>query len=223
MAEVASATEIKSVDRLKEISKDIPQVEEFRKYTDDFKNLEKLKPEEILYLNLCDWLEPQAAKINDALMKRGGIKVIDPVTKVEVVIEKFDLVHSLLGEMKPEALANRTSGGHLYIPELRAATLDIGKIESFGNGFLDMEIKYAGKIGNTYKKNSYFPAGTTVEQSVTIIEDAILNFKEAPNIKILSDTKSSLNITNKLDQSFTLYVEKGVAKYHPLNPKARYK
>ena len=217
-----NSEKIINVERLKAIQ-GIDQIEEFRKYTNNFTNLEKLKPEEILYLNLCDWLEPQAARINAQLHARGGIKVIDPLTKTETIIEKYDLVHSLLGEMKPEALANRTSGGHLMIIELRTATLDFKNIELFNNNFFDIGIKYAGKASEKYKPNSYFPTGTTIEQAVEMIEDAILNSK---NI-IISDTttsgKISCDIINKSDQIFALYIENKIATFHPVNPAARYK
>ncbi|MDP3787711.1 MAG: hypothetical protein Q8Q60_00155 [Candidatus Chromulinivorax sp.] len=220
LAEVTSATEIRSTDRLKKISNDIPQVEEFRKYTDDFRNLEKLKPEEIMYLNVCDWLEPQARAINAEIKAMGGIKIIDPVSKTEVVIEKFDIFHSLLGEMKPETLANRTSGGHLFISELRAATLDIGEIKTFGNGFLDMQIKYAGKLGSRYKDNSYFPKGTTVRESLDMIKDAILKPK---NIEIADGIKNqSLKgfiATNQQDQKFIVLVGDKIAQFYPYKPK----
>lgn len=219
LAEVTNANEIKSVDRLKEISKTIPQVEEFRKYTNDFKNLEKLKPEEVLYLNLCDWVEPKTAKINARLKDCGGLKFIDPATKAEIIIEEFDLIHSLVCEMKPEAFANRTSGGHLYIPELRVATLDIGKIESFGHGFFDMSIRPVDSIKD-FKLNSYFPVGTSVEQAVEMIEKAITNPKlieVVDNIK--NNALKGFKFTNHEDQVFMLLIKNKTVQFYPYKPR----
>jgi len=212
-----SSEKLVNVERLK-ATKDIKQIEDFRTYTDNFKNLDKLKPEEILYLNLCDWLAPKALKINDRLKKSGGLKFIDPATKAEVVIKEFDLFHSLLGEMKPEALANRTSGGHLFIPELKAAILDTNEIKQFGKGYFDMGIKYAGKQSTKYKPNSYFPIGTSVEQAVEIIENAIVNFKE---IEVLNDSantsQSAFKLTQINNMQFNLRIENEIAQFYPLN------
>jgi hypothetical protein len=210
-----NSEKIIDVERLKSID-DIDQITEFKKYTNNFKDLEKLKPEEILYLNLCDWLEPKAAKINAQLKASGGLKIIDPISKTEVIIEEFDLFHSLLCEMKPEALANRTSGGHLMIPELHAATLDIRNIESLGNGFLDIEIKYAGKLSDKYKKNSYFPAGTTPERAVKFIEDSITNFKKIKNVTPTGTIDRIIfEFQNYENQSFKVYIKENIARFHP--------
>ena len=210
-----NSEKIINVERLKSIE-GIDQITEFKKYTNNFKDLEKLKPEEILYLNLCDWLEPKAAKINAQLKASGGLKIIDPISKTEVIIEEFDLFHSLLCEMKPEALANRTSGGHLMITELHAATLDIRNIESLGNGFLDIEIKYAGKLSDKYKKNSYFPAGTTPERAVKFIEDSITNFKKIKNVTPTGTIDRIIfEFQNYENQSFKVYIKENIARFHP--------
>ena len=221
-----SCEELVNVERLK-ATENIDQIEAFRKYTDNFKNLDKLKPEEILYLNLCDWLAPKVLEINEKLRGSGGLKFIDPATKVEVIIKEFDLFHSLLGEMKPQALANRTSGGHLFIPELKAATLDIHEIKQFGKGYFDMGIKYAGKQSTKYKPNSYFPIGTSIEQAVEIIEDTISNkgfieFIKPENISIenaLASTKKTFEATHKHSQKFTLHIDNGIINFYPNAPK----
>ncbi len=211
---------IAEVDSLSTI-KNVTRVEEFRKHTNNFTNLEKLKPEENLYLNLCDWLEPQATAINSSVKLSGGRHFVDSATGATGYFEGYNLHHSLLGEMAPNALANRTSGGHLMIPELRAATLKMQNITPFGEGFFDMEIQYAGKESIKFKDNSYFPAGTTVQQAVDMVEKAIANPKW---IRYMVD-----KITNKIvsfvvqDQAgnfFTVYLEKNIASFHPTNPAA---
>ena len=222
-----SSEKLVNVERLK-ATKDIKQIEDFRTYTDNFKNLDKLKPEEILYLNLCDWLAPKALEINDRLKKiPGGLKIIDQKTGIEAVIKEFDLFHSLLGEMKPQALANRVSGGHLFIPELKGAILDINEIKQFGKGYFDMGIKYAGKQSTKYKPNSYFPIGTSIEQAVEIIEDAISNkgfieFIKPENISIesaLASTKKTFEATHRQNQKFTLHTDNGITNFYPNAPK----
>jgi hypothetical protein len=41
------------------MAKDIPPVKKLQDYTNNFTDLTKLTKEEVLYLNLCDWLEPK--------------------------------------------------------------------------------------------------------------------------------------------------------------------
>jgi len=213
-----NSEKIIDVERLKSIE-GIEQIDKYRDYTNNFTDPAKLKPEEILYLNLCDWLEPQAIKINAALKKRGGIKVIDPVSKAEVIIEKYDLYHSLLGEMKPEFLNNVTKGGHLPIAELKSALFETGEIKSLGNGFFDMTIKR----GSNKRLKSYFPLGTNIEEAVVMIEEAILNeefvkYIKPENLSIekaLKTTEKTFEVVHKINQKFSIHINNGIAKFYP--------
>jgi len=204
-------------ERLKAIE-GVDQVEKFRTYTDNFTNLEKLTPEEILYLNLCDWLEPQARLINERLQKCGGLKIVEirDGIKCTTEIHEFDLFHSLLGEMRPGSIRDHTNGGHLFIPELRAAMLDVGSIEVLENGFFDMGIKYKGKASTKFVPNTYFPTGKSVEEVVAMIEDAVLKPQE---IKAINNLKNKdligLQATNKKNQTFMLLLEGNVAQFYP--------
>ena len=206
-----SCEELVNVERLK-ATENIDQIEAFRGYTDNFKNLDKLKPEEILYLNLCDWLAPQALEINEKL---GVLKFIDPATKVEVIIKELDLFHSLLGEMRPGSIRKHTSGGHLLIPELRAAMLDTSEIIQFGEGFFDMQIKPVNSIRN-FKSNSYFPAGTSIEQTVKTIKDAIQNPKAITRSEIIKNgALSGFNFTNNQQNVFVVLIKNERAQFYP--------
>ncbi|MBP6869774.1 hypothetical protein KBC04_02745 [Candidatus Babeliales bacterium] len=208
-----------NVDRLRSIE-GVDQVQRFKDYTNNFHpdELAKLKPEEILYLNLCDWLAPKADIINAALKKKGGIRIVDSVTGVEAYYEKYDLFHSLLGEMSPGAVANRTSGGHLMIPELRGATLKTGKVIPIGHGFFDIDIQYLGKESANYKKNSVYPLGTLLEESVEMLEKAT---EICTEISIEINPKNSLQqivkIKNKNSQSFYIRIENKIAEFYPGN------
>jgi len=203
--------------------KGIDQIERYRTYTNNFspEGLAKLKPEEILHLNLCDWLAPKAIEINERIRKAGGLKISETRNGIEYITEiyELDLFHSVLGELKPGSIRNHTKGGHLLIPELKAALLDIGEIEHIGNGFFDMQIKYAGKISDRYELKSYFPLGVSVEETVLIIEDAIKMPASISFGKINIEGRVPVNIVNKLDCKFWLHIEKGVARYYPINPK----
>ena len=211
-----NSEKIINVERLQSIE-GVDQIKRFKDYTKNFTELEKLTPDEILYLNLCDWLERRSSIINEALKKKGGMKFVD-VAGVEGFFEEYDLFHSLLGEMSPEAVANRISGGHLFIPELKTALLDIGEIKPIGNGFFDMSIKYAGKASEKYKPNSYFPAGTSVEQAVEMIEDALLNIEKIKNVTPPGRTDEIIyEIQNYKNKTFKLHIKNknNVAHFYP--------
>ncbi|MGZ6251419.1 MAG: hypothetical protein ACXWL2_05290, partial [Candidatus Chromulinivorax sp.] len=205
-----------NVDKLRSMT-DIDQVKNFIDYTNNFTDLSKLKPEEILYLNLCNWLEPQARSINAEIKAMGGWKIIDPETGAKVIIEKLDLFHSLLGEMKPGSIRNHTKGGHLLIPELRSAKLEIDNMKVFNKIFLDTEIKYLGKISDTCKPHSYFPLGTSVQEAVCMIKNGIENSKL---IAIASNVKDSrlkgFVLTNDNKQKFQILIKAGEAQFYPL-------
>ncbi|MGZ6251215.1 MAG: hypothetical protein ACXWL2_04245 [Candidatus Chromulinivorax sp.] len=177
-----------------------------------------LNLQEILYLNLCDWLVPQAAKINAEIKAMGGWKFIDPETLQEIIIEKLDLFHSLLGEMKPGSIRETTSGGHLLIVELRGATLEMDAFRIFNQNFLDTGIKYAGKVSNKYKEQSYFPVGTSVQEAVDTIEKGIKNLKDIKNVTPVDlFGKAFYEIKNtEINQFFKIRIEKGVAQFYPL-------
>ena len=204
---------ILNVERLKTIE-GIEQINEFKKYTNNFTNLEKLTEQEILYLNLCDWLEPQAAKINARLKDIGGLKCIDPLSKAEAIIEKYDLFHSVLGEMTPGNLKKCISGGHLPLLELRTATLEIGEMKSFGNGFFDMNIR----VRSNRKTNSYFPLGTSVEEVINMIEVGFENIKKFELSTSEGMTKAVLEVEGQCNQIFKLYIKNGEAKFFPFSP-----
>ncbi|MBV8660761.1 MAG: hypothetical protein JO129_01275, partial [Candidatus Dependentiae bacterium] len=202
---------IVDVERLKSIE-GIEQIDKFKEYTNNFTNLEKLTPEEILYLNLCDWLEPQATKINARLKASGGIKIIEPQTKkVIAIIKEYDFFHSFLGEMKPQFLNNVTSGGHLPLIELRSAILEIGEIQPFGNGFFDMAIKR----GSKRKTNSYFPLGKSVEQCIELIENGINNIEKIISSDMQTIMDGSIKFESHAKNVMQLHIKEGIAKFYP--------
>ena len=95
-----NSEKIINVERLKSI-KGVDQIEKYRDYTNNFHpdGIAKLKPEEILHLNLCDWLAPQAKIINKRIKDAGGLKVRQIHDGIECVSEiyELDLFHSFFG------------------------------------------------------------------------------------------------------------------------------
>ncbi len=196
-------------------------MDNFKKYTNNFTDLSKLKPEEVLYLNLCDWLELHATKINNRLHAMGGITITDPQTGIQATIKKYDLFHSLLGEMKPGSIRYHTRGGHLMIPELKAALLEIGQIKPLKRGFFDINIK----AGSNKKINSCFPLGTSVDEAIEMIEkilnDALINPQliiKSENLERLNGVCTGFTIDTSCKQTFQFYIENNIVKFFPMNP-----
>jgi len=208
-------------ERLKTIG-GVEQIEAYRRYTNNFspEGLAKLKPEEILHLNLCDWLEPQAAKINARIKQVGGLKITELRNGIECVTEihEFDLFHSLLGDLKPGSISAHTGGGHLFIHDLKTTLLEFGELENIGDGFFDLGIRYACKGQGNFKPKTYFPMGTTVEESFAVIEDTIKNPKILDFANINTTGRVAVSITNTLDYEFGLFIDKGIARFFPIKP-----
>ena len=53
------------------------QINKFGIYTNNFTNLDVLTPDEILYLNLCNWLHTYAQEINSELKKVGTLRFLN--------------------------------------------------------------------------------------------------------------------------------------------------
>ncbi len=144
----------------------------------------------------------------------GGITITDPQTGIQATIKKYDLFHSLLGEMKPGSIKSNTKGGHLMIPELKAALLEIGEITPLKHGFFDINIK----AGSNKKINSCFPLGTSVDQAMEIIEDAIINYND---ITVKLNTKNSLQhiceLKHHTGHAFSLRIQNNIAQFYPWN------
>ncbi len=209
-----NSEKVLNVEKLKSL-KGIDQIEKYRDYTNNFspEGLAKLKPEEILHLNLCDWLAPQAKIINKRIKDAGGFKVRQIHDGIECVSEiyELDLFHSLLGEVRPGSVRDATKGGHLPIAELKSALFETGEIKSLGNGFFDMAIKR----GSKFKNNSFFPVGKSVDQCVKMIEEAIVYSEKNLYIEIAENGKILIEVVNESNQKFALHVEKGIAKGYP--------
>ncbi len=196
--------------------------------------LEVLHPDEKLYLNLCDWLEPQAQQINADLKAMGGLIIRDPNnTNIFVKIEEFDLFHSLLGEMQHGSIRKNLSGGHLIISELKAALCEFNDMQTYWDGFMDIQMKLKRGTSDVFKPKSFFPYGSSPSDCTNIIENAIKNTINDPKIKNLTPskinlfkvetdaqniTKFTIEIENNLGQVFKFYIEDGIAKYFPFSP-----
>jgi hypothetical protein len=176
-----------------------------------------MHPDEILYLNLCDWLKPQADLINAELKSLGGLTIIDQASGQQALIKEFDLFHSLLGEMKPGSVRSTTSGGHCFLTELRAASLSYDEVKAFGNGFFDMQIKPRRGLSASYKDQTYFPAGKSISDCTDILIDAIKNPK-CIEFGAAVEGKQIIDITQQSNQKFRLYIENNILRFSPVSP-----
>ena len=205
---------IVNIERLKYIE-GIDQIKAFKDYTNNFTNLEKLHPDEILYLNLCDWLEPQAKLIN-VNVKKMGLSIIDSNNNI-IKIHELDIFHSLLGEMAPGSVQKAMSGGHWFSADAKAATYLIDEIIPFNNNhFFDLKLKHINSVSSS-KFKTYFPAGSTIEQCSNMVIDAIKNFNEI-EFKVLSAEKQIVDLTCGSGQKIRIYVVDSVARFSPVSP-----
>ncbi|MGZ6251212.1 MAG: hypothetical protein ACXWL2_04230 [Candidatus Chromulinivorax sp.] len=89
----------------------------------------------------------------------------------------------------------------------------------FNQDFLDTGIKYAGKVSNKYKQQSYFPIGTSVQEAVDMIQKGI---KKSQLIEIAQDVNDAafkgLVITDKKSRKFQILIEtvSGKTQFYPL-------
>jgi len=94
--------------------------------------------------------------------------------------------------------------------------LDIGEIKHIENGFFDMQIKYAGKMLDRYERKSYFPLGTSVEDTVSMIEKAIENIEKIENVTgkgRIDKVIYQIELYN--NQAFHLCVKNNTATFYP--------
>lgn len=86
-----------------------------------------------------------------------------------------------------------------------------------------MEIQYLQKPKPyNFKSNTYFQLGTSVEEAVQIVENAVLNATDIAVKSIsLEHAKISLDIIKDEIAVFSYHIEKGIARFHPLSPLAR--
>jgi len=218
-----------SPERLR-ATKGIKQIEHFREKTNNFdpKMLESLHPDEKLYLNLCDWLYPQSVEINEKIKAVGGLIIRDPNNaNIFVKIEEFDLFHSLLGEMKLGSIRQNLKGGHMMIPEFKSALCEMNEMQTYWDGFIDLQMKLKRGNAESYITKSFFPHGSSPADCTNIIENAIKNVVNNPTKiqKFLIETdvnnvsKFTIEIENSLGHVFRFYIKDGSAQFFPLSPR----
>jgi hypothetical protein len=127
-----------------------------------------------------------------------------------VTIKQYDVFHSLLGEMKPGSISEHTKGGHLFIAELKAIALELKEFKELEHGFFDILVKR----GSNKQPKTFYPLGTTPEQTVESLEKCI---KNAQSISLTSEENIiKCFIENAEGQKFRLYVDaNNIAKFHP--------
>ena len=194
------------------------QINKFGIYTNNFTNLDVLTPDEILYLNLCNWLHTYAQEINSELKTNGRIHLVDQVQGVETYFDQFDIFTSLLGEKEPGSITSITKSGHLTLPELQAALFDFGsEMKAFGDGFLYMNIKDPRSLLNKYKSNAYFPYGNMPKDCSDMILQAIQDPQLVECCDISPNGRYTFNVINQSGQKFRIYVQDNIARFHPMN------
>ena len=166
-------------------------------------------------------MHPKSLEIN-AQIKEMGLTITEVRNGITCVtdIHEFDIFHSLLGEMRPGSVADATSGGHLFISELKAATFNIDKIEALQNGYFDLFVKHARGNSANFKPKTCFPSGYSVEDAMNTIIDTIKNPKSTVLTTTTAQGKQIFDLTNQSNLKFRMYIEKEIVRFSPLSPNA---
>ncbi|MGZ6251158.1 MAG: hypothetical protein ACXWL2_03960, partial [Candidatus Chromulinivorax sp.] len=118
----------------------VKQIDAYRAITNNFQDISKLTPADIMYLNMCNGLYPYSVEINE-LVKKSMLYVTDLESNI-TYIKEFDIFHSFLGEMRPNAKSPAKLGGHMLFPQAKATTHAIEQIIPFENGYFDLFVKH---------------------------------------------------------------------------------
>ena len=170
---------------------------------------------DVMYLNMCNGLHPHALEINE-LVKQAMLKVVDLEGNI-IHITGFDIFHTFMSEMRPNATGPSKLGGHWCHIESKTATHIIENIIPLENGYFDMSVKHINDIGKTIPKTQ-FPLGSMPKENAQIIIDLIKELKNPINIIPGKNGKKTIKGLQRNGQGFTIYIEKGVAHFHPINP-----
>ena len=119
------------------------------------------------------------------------------------------------------------------IPELKATLCDFNEMQTYWNGFIDLQMKLKRGATEAFTSKSFFPYGSSAIDCTDIIQNTIKNAIKNPKIKISNPskiiffkvetdianiTKFTVEIENHLSQVFKFYIENGKAKFFPFSP-----
>ena len=196
----------------------IKQIENYQTITKNFTTIEHLTEADVMYLNMCNGLHAHSVEINE-LVKNAMLQIIDQNGKI-IEIKKFDIYHSFLGEMRPNAKSPAKLGGHLLFPESKTFTHTVKEIIPFENGYFDLYVKHIADETGKIVPKTQFPLGSTPMENAQIIIDLIQELRNP--IEVLTNSKGtkSFDLLKKCGQKFAIYIEDGVARFHPISPNA---
>jgi hypothetical protein len=174
---------------------------------------------------MCHGLHPYAVRINQRV--RDLNLFITEANGTKTAIQEFDVIHILLGEMKPVSLTNpsnrglseSTKGGHWLYTDAKVGTHAIGEITILDRGYFDLGVKHIRSSDQANMK-TFFPYGSTPDECFDFIIDAIEYTIKHPNKLEVLDSKEIdkkiFQVINQYNDKFKLYIEKGTGKGHPL-------
>ena len=197
--------------------KGVKQIEAYRAITNNFTTIEHIGMHDVMYLNMCNGLHPHALEINE-LVKKSMLKVVDLEGNI-IHITKFDIFHTYIGEMRPNVTGAAKKGGHLFHIESKTATHIVENIIPLENGYFDMSVKHINDLGKTVPKTQ-FPLGSMPKENAQIIIDLIQELKNPIEVISGKNGKATFDLIQQSNQKFTVYVENGIAHFHPVSPKA---
>ncbi|MGZ6254962.1 MAG: hypothetical protein ACXWL5_03170 [Candidatus Chromulinivorax sp.] len=189
----------------------VKQIDAYRAITNNFQDISKLTPADIMYLNMCNGLYPYSVEINE-LVKKSMLYVTDLEGNI-TYIKEFDIFHSFLGEMRPNATSYAKKGGHMLFPEAKFITHKINAIIPLEHGYYDIAVKHIVDKGGKTAWKTQFPLGSTPIENAQLIIDLIKDLKEPIEIGV----NKSFELIHKSGQKFQIYVENEIAQFYPIS------
>ena len=195
----AKITDAKYVE-LRDLSSQIRQLQDLAKYTDNFKNLENLIPEDICYLNRVHELQPYRAQIKNFLDTHKPYFIYE---RQQYFIEDVASYHIHAGDYyrkNPPKGAHSNYGGH---------KLDCFKPEVIKHGPIGAKdvLFYNSRNINIIKPSSIYPEAW----SEFMCDLKAIEVMMSKNADVLNDGFGSVKITGKTTEGLDLVIYYDIA------------
>ncbi|MGZ6251328.1 MAG: hypothetical protein ACXWL2_04825 [Candidatus Chromulinivorax sp.] len=132
-------------------------------------------------------------------------------------IKEFDIFHSFLGEMRPNATSYAKKCGHILFPQAKTTTHIIGEIIPLEHGYFDIAVKHIADQTGIFLPKTQFPLGSTPIENAQLIIDLIKDVKKPMDISTNNIGTKIFDLIHYSGQEFTIYVQDGIANFHPVS------
>lgn len=192
----------------------VKQIDAYRTITNNFQDISKLTQADIMYLNMCNGLYPHSVEINK-LVKKSMLYITDLEGNV-THIKEFDIFHSFLGEMRPNATSYAKKGGHMLFPQSKITTHNINAIIPLQHGYFDLAVKHITDKGQTVWKTQ-FPYGLTPTENAQLIIDLIKEIQHPIEVTLGKNGNQGFELKSKFNQYFQVFVQNEIVQFYPIS------